>query len=53
VNRVAAAEFTILFQFKPILRGPFVLGRRVISLLALSTGQRNNASHEFANPLSL
>jgi len=49
MDLVTAAEFTILLQFKPILHRSFVLGRRVISLLALCAGQRNDVSHHLSS----
>jgi len=46
VDRLGPAEFAVLLQFQAILHGPFIFCRRIVSLLALRAGQRDNASHE-------
>jgi hypothetical protein len=46
VDRLGPAKFAVFLQFQAILHGPFVFCRRVVSLLALCAGQRDNASHE-------
>jgi hypothetical protein len=40
------AELAEFLHLQPILHGPFVLGRRVISLFTLRTGQDNDISHD-------
>jgi hypothetical protein len=40
-----AAKPTIFIKFKLVRRCPFILGRRIIALLALGAGQGDNDSH--------
>jgi hypothetical protein len=44
MNRVLAALAAELAEFQPSRRGLFVLGRRVIAVLAITALQRNNLS---------
>ena len=46
VQLVGPAELAVFFQFQAILHGPLVLGRRIVSLLAIRAGQRNDISHD-------
>jgi hypothetical protein len=45
VGRMFAAKPAIFIKFKLVRRCPFVLGRRIITLLALGAGQSDNDSH--------
>jgi hypothetical protein len=40
------AELAIFLHLQPILHGPLVLGRCIIPLLAVRTGQDNDISHD-------
>jgi hypothetical protein len=40
------AELAVLFHLQSILHGPLVLGRRVIPLFTIRTGQGNDISHD-------
>jgi hypothetical protein len=42
---MSTTKATVFLEFKFLWRCPFVLGGRIISLLALGTGKRNNISH--------
>jgi hypothetical protein len=43
---MGTAELAVLFHLQPILHGPFVLGRRVITLFTVCASQCNNISHD-------
>ena len=43
---MGSAELAVFLHLQTILHGPFVLGRRIIPLLAIRTGQGNNISHD-------
>ena len=46
VQLMGPAELAVFFHLQPILHGPFILGRRVVPLLAVRTGQGNDISHD-------
>jgi len=43
---MGSAELAVFFHLQPILHGPFVLGRRIIPLLTVRAGQRNDIPHD-------
>jgi hypothetical protein len=52
VQRVPVAVSAILFQFQAVGVRPLVLGRRVISLLAVRAGERDEDPHSVHLPES-
>ena len=46
MRRVLAADFAKLVHFDPTCRGLLVLGRRVVTVLAITALQRNDFSHD-------
>ena len=46
VQLMGPAELAVFFHLQPILHGPFILGRRVVPLLTVRTGQGNDISHD-------
>ena len=46
MRRVLAADFAKLVHFDPTCRGLLVLGRRVVTVLAIAALQSNDFSHD-------
>ena len=44
---MGTAELAVLLQFQTVLHGPLVLGRRVVPLFTVCTGQGYDISHEY------
>ena len=45
---MGSAKLAVLLHLQPVLHGPIVLGRRIIPLLTVRTGQGNDISHDIA-----
>ena len=43
---MGSAELAVFLHLQPILHGPFVLGRRIIPLFTVRTGQGYNIPHD-------